>query len=121
MIKLSEPPRPRAESIVPMINVAFLLLIFFLMTAVIAPMDPVEIDLPGAVGASDAEGEISLYVEADGTFWRDGARTVALGSLVDFDVALHVARDLDGTVLARVLQDVKQAGADTVSLVVSPQ
>lgn len=38
--------RPRAESIVPMINVVFLLLIFFLMTAQIAPPDPFEVAPP---------------------------------------------------------------------------
>jgi periplasmic protein TonB len=36
----SPPRRPRAESVVPMINVVFLLLVFFLMTATIAPPDP---------------------------------------------------------------------------------
>ena len=119
MIKLSAPPRRRSENIVPMINVAFLLLIFFLMTAVIAPRDPVEIDLPTAVGATDGEGAIALFVQADGTIWKEGAPTTALGSLVDLDVDLHVAQALDGAVLAGVLEDVNQAGAKAVSLVVS--
>ncbi|WP_322867174.1 biopolymer transporter ExbD [Aquicoccus sp. G2-2] len=35
--------RPRGEAILPMINVVFLLLIFFLMTAELAPPEPVAV------------------------------------------------------------------------------
>ena len=41
--------RPRGESIIPMINVVFLLLIFFLLTAQIAPADPAA-GIPGSGG-----------------------------------------------------------------------
>ncbi|MBL4543543.1 MAG: biopolymer transporter ExbD, partial [Rhodobacteraceae bacterium] len=41
------PTRPR-EPVVPMINVVFLLLIFFLMAAVIAPPEPFGVTLPRA-------------------------------------------------------------------------
>lgn len=119
MIRLSEPRRPRAEHIVPMINVAFLLLIFFLMTAVLAPLDPVRIDPPAAVGSEEVAGEIVLFVESDGTLWRDGERSTSLGMLSGMTVELRVARDLDGAVLARILQDVQQAGAKTAQLLVA--
>lgn len=49
-----------------MINVVFLLLIFFLMTAQIAPPDPFEIALPVSQSEAVAEGNEPLYVSADG-------------------------------------------------------
>lgn len=119
MIRLSEPRRQRAENIVPMINVAFLMLIFFLMTAVIAPLDPVRIDPPAAVGSVEVAGDVVLFVERDGTLWTEGERRTSLGLLSGLNVELRVARDLDGAGLARVLQDVQQAGAKTVQLVVA--
>ncbi|SMX24218.1 Biopolymer transport protein ExbD/TolR [Boseongicola aestuarii] len=119
MIRLSEPRHQRVENIVPMINVAFLLLIFFLMTAVIAPLDPVRIDPPEADGSAEAAGDVVLFVEREGTLWRDGQRRTSLGPLSGLSVELRVARDLDGAILARVLADAQQAGAITVQLVVA--
>ena len=68
-------PRPRKprETVVPMINVVFLLLIFFLMTARLAPPDPVEVTLPEAAGMpAETRGE-SLYVDAEGVVYFAGA------------------------------------------------
>ncbi|MEM5475514.1 biopolymer transporter ExbD [Pacificibacter sp. AS14] len=58
--------RTPPESIVPMINVVFLLLIFFLMTAQIAPPEPFPVAPPSAVSDSQADGDLILYVNADG-------------------------------------------------------
>ncbi len=58
--------RPR-ESVIPMINVVFLLLIFFLMTARIAPPEPFEVTPPEAEAESPAAAELVLYIGADGT------------------------------------------------------
>ncbi len=58
--------RPIRESIVPMINVVFLLLIFFLMTAQITPPDPFDITPPESDAETPAEGRQILYVSAEG-------------------------------------------------------
>lgn len=50
-----------------MINVVFLLLIFFLMTAQIAPPPPLEVELPTSESDEAAEGPATLYLAADGT------------------------------------------------------
>ena len=73
MMSFADPPRkPPAESIVPMINVVFLLLIFFLMTAQIAPPEPIAVDPPEASSEDQAEADISLYLGPDGTLaFRD--------------------------------------------------
>ncbi|WP_341213742.1 biopolymer transporter ExbD [uncultured Limimaricola sp.] len=62
-----EPPRrPQAESIVPMINVVFLLLIFFLMTAQIAPPEPFEVTPPEAEAEMQATAELVLHLSSKG-------------------------------------------------------
>jgi biopolymer transport protein ExbD len=58
--------RPRSEAIVPMINVVFLLLIFFMMTSRIAPTPPIEVTPPSATQETLAEGEAVLWIGPDG-------------------------------------------------------
>ncbi|WP_230374332.1 ExbD/TolR family protein [Pontivivens ytuae] len=65
-----------------MINVVFLLLIFFLMTAQIAPSDPFEVELPASEGQQPAEGRDVLYVSAQGELAFDGARGEAVFNAV---------------------------------------
>lgn len=101
---LFAPPRRRrpAENIVPMINVVFLLLIFFLMTAQIAPPEPFEIVPP--VSDSDTPSDIGsvLYVASDGTLDLDGARGEAVFEALS-------ARDPDEPLLIRADERVKAA------------
>ncbi|MBU2982638.1 biopolymer transporter ExbD [Lentibacter algarum] len=58
--------RKNRESVVPMINVVFLLLIFFLMTAQIAPPEPFEVTPPQSSAEAPAEGKHILYMSASG-------------------------------------------------------
>ncbi|MGK2739571.1 ExbD/TolR family protein [Tepidicaulis sp. LMO-SS28] len=68
MIEFEENPRRRQiETVVPLINVVFLLLIFFLLTGTLKKSDEVDVDLPvGQVDDKKHEEELVLYVEADG-------------------------------------------------------
>ncbi len=68
------PARAARENIVPMINVVFLLLIFFLMTAQIAPPDPFEVTPPQSRADAPADGQDVLYVAADGALAFASAR-----------------------------------------------
>lgn len=81
-MQFDDPPRRRPpESIVPMINVVFLLLIFFLMTAQIALPDPFEVTPPSVTAEGvQAEGEFTLYLGPDGA--------LAFGDSTDEDAAL---------------------------------
>ena len=66
--------RKPPESIVPMINVVFLLLVFFLMTAQIAPPDPFEVSPPEiAQDGPPPEGEFTLHLGPDGELAYGGA------------------------------------------------
>lgn len=54
------------ENITPMINVVFLLLIFFLMTAQLSSPAPFEVTPPDSGSQTPADGEFELYLDAQG-------------------------------------------------------
>lgn len=122
-------PRPsaprRGDSIVPMINIVFLLLIFFMLTATIAPPDPFDLALPeGEVNATApaAPRRLVLVIGADGARAHDGATGAAAlaalraayrpGDLVE----LRADAGLDGAAFARLLAELAAAGIDGVTL-----
>ena len=63
-----EDRRAPAEPFVPMINVVFLLLIFFLMTAQITPPPPFETEPPTASRGADPQSEAVLHISVEGQF-----------------------------------------------------
>lgn len=97
------------ENIVPMINVVFLLLIFFLMTAQIAPPEPFALTPPDAQGGQAAPLGDTLYIAVDGRLAYEEARGDAVFAAIairaDTDSALHIRADagLPGAELARIL------------------
>ena len=120
------PPRPARrprENIVPMINVVFLLLIFFLMTAQIAPPEPFEITPPASDSRSPAEGPAVLYVSADGELAFRGARgEAALTALADAadtgPLLVRADARLAAADLARLLPRLAAAGVADLALAV---
>jgi biopolymer transport protein ExbD len=56
--------RVQTESIVPMINGVFLLLIFFLMTSEIAPPEPFPVAPPEAAAEEQADGLFTVFINA---------------------------------------------------------
>ncbi len=124
---LSEPRRkPRAESIVPMINVVFLLLIFFLMTATIAPPEPFEVSPPASKADAPADADQPLFVSAEGTLsWGEATgdqvffdiASAGLGTTPDSLLIIRADRDLPGTELARLLKRLAAVGVNRSQLV----
>ncbi|MCW9043936.1 MAG: biopolymer transporter ExbD [Pseudopelagicola sp.] len=113
--------RPARESIVPMINVVFLLLIFFLMTAQIAPPDPFEITLPAADAETPAEGQHILYVSADGDLAygdiKGDAIFAALGALDATEpLLIRADKSVEAARLAALLPRLTAAGVQRVKL-----
>lgn len=104
---LSDPPRkPAREHIVPMINVVFLLLIFFLLTAQIAPPDPFEITLPKGQGSPE-EAPPALYLSSEGEIAfaesrGDAAIQAALAT--DGPLTLRADASAQASTLAQILQ-----------------
>ncbi len=109
------------ESVVPMINVVFLLLIFFLMSAQIAPPDPVEITPP--VAETDTplpEAAQVVWLDREGVLHLDGLRgDAALAQISDISgaVTLRADAELPAADLARVLRVFGAAGVSEVTLV----
>ncbi|MEX0839884.1 MAG: biopolymer transporter ExbD [Parvibaculum sp.] len=65
-----DPPRRQFETLIPLINVVFLLLIFFLLAGTMTPADNVAVNLPvGALSDDEREMPATLLVEADGFVW----------------------------------------------------
>jgi biopolymer transport protein ExbD len=120
-----DPPRPRrqrGENIVPMINVVFLLLIFFLMTAQIAPPEPFEVSPPQSEAKGPAEDPDTLYVSQTGVLAYEGARgDAALAALSARDPAvpltLRADAGLSAVSLAALLPKLAAAGVRETRLV----
>lgn len=122
----SEPSRrPRTESIVPMINVVFLLLIFFLMTSQIAPPEPFEVSPPYAESETDPSANAVLFVDKTGrmSFQQvEGDAAIAMAaSLIDAGNVIQIRADsnLEAKKLAIILRDLGMAGLSRIELVVS--
>ena len=113
--------RSSREPVVPMINVVFLLLIFFLMTAQIVPPAPFDVTLPQATADEDA-GQTALYISAGGeiafeTARGDAAIAQAVTASGDAILRLHADAALPAATLARVLGQLTAQGATRVEIV----
>ena len=116
--------RHRADADVPTINLVFLLLVFFLLTATLAPPDPPGVAPPEGEGAGPARGE-ALSVAADGTLAVGAARgDAALAALAERGpgpVVVRADAALSGEALAALLPRLRAAGATRIDLVLAPR
>jgi biopolymer transport protein ExbD len=91
-------PSRRPEAVLPMVNLVFLLLIFFLMVATIAPPRPVPVALPEAGAAEPAEAaERRVFLDADGAVHGDAGPVTG-------PVTVHADRDAPARRLAELLR-----------------
>lgn len=111
--------------IVPMINVVFLLLIFFLMNATLTPGASSDIDLPLSATATAAEPEAALVLGADGGLaWgaaRDDAAIDAIAAATAAGrldrVMIRADATAEGAALARLMTRLGEAGVRESALV----
>lgn len=112
-------PRPRRETILPMINVVFLLLIFFLMTAQIAPAPPFDITPPEAASdAADAPLR-TLWIGPDGQMiYEDltGEDVFAVLAAGDGPVLIRADAGLSAAELARLMRRMTALGVSDLRL-----
>ncbi len=114
-------------NISPLIDIVFLLLIFFIVTTVFVEETGVEVSKPRAASAEDLEKQaILLAVTAEGRVWQggreigaDGVRAV-VSALLEEDSELPVIIRADAATptedTVRVIDGAKLAGARSVSL-----
>ncbi|MEM7269944.1 MAG: biopolymer transporter ExbD [Pseudomonadota bacterium] len=123
----SEPRATRpSEPFVPMINVVFLLLIFFLMTAQIAPPEPFDLSPPKTEAGGDPVGQTVLFLSPDGEFGfmeqRGGeAIDAAMAVAAEGSLKLRVDGGMEARVLAARLKQLTEAGALSVELLTAPR
>ncbi|WP_170361777.1 ExbD/TolR family protein [Ruegeria arenilitoris] len=117
--------KPRPASILPMINVVFLLLIFFLMTANLIKPEPFEVTPPKSTSDTDPKVERVLYVDKTGRMSFEGeegnAALVALATISETNSVVQVRADaqLEAKVVSGLLRGLAQAGLNRVELVVA--
>jgi biopolymer transport protein ExbD len=117
-----EAPRPRPESVVPMINVVFLLLIFFMISAELAPPDPLDVEPPASAGAEPGSAKAILQVSAGGeTAYGPARGEAALGLAVaeagSGPLALRADARLPAEDLARLVAALASQGVEAVEIV----
>ncbi len=104
-----------------MINVVFLLLVFFLMTAEVGVSPPFGLALPVSDADRPAEGRAALFVAADGRLsYRGESGAAALAALRrDGSTPLDIRADaaLPAAELARLLGRLGEAGIASARLV----
>ncbi|MGR3634637.1 MAG: biopolymer transporter ExbD [Shimia sp.] len=115
--------RPARESVIPMINVVFLLLVFFLMTAQITPPEPFEVEPPLADAETPAEGKAILFVAADGdmafedTHGEDAVLLALQGYPKDTPLMLRADKRVGAEKIAALLPKLAAAGVRRLKLV----
>lgn len=121
--------RPRGESIVPMINVVFLLLIFFLMTATVAPPEPFEVVPPESEAEIEPGPEQPLFVAADGRLaWGElrGPRVISAIAAARAQradpppLSIRAHRRVEAARIAGLLAELGALGVTTSHLIAEP-
>lgn len=122
MIRLDRTRSRTRESVVPMINVAFLLLIFFLMVAVIAPPQPFPVTPPEASGQADVPAPQILFVNKDGDLALGSHRGDAVFAAVTSSrIRLRADAGLNASELARILARLSETGATSIEIATLPR
>lgn len=122
------PPRRPFEAMVPLINIVFLLLIFFLLAGTIAPQSPVDVTLPeGAQNDGEASETATLYVEADGYVWFNDRVMMAeltpylisddLEELGLTDIAIRADADAPAEEVIILMEGLQETGIEQVTLI----
>ncbi|MFV0332582.1 MAG: ExbD/TolR family protein [Tropicimonas sp.] len=124
-MNIRRPRRQPRENIVPMINVVFLLLIFFLMTAQIAPPEPFAVELPSSDAGTDPASQTTLHIDATGLPGFQGLTGApAMELLIELrekDAPLRIRADarLEAARLAALLGELTEAGFFRVEIMVA--
>lgn len=115
----SQPSMPPRESIVPMINVVFLLLIFFLMTATLTPPEPLEVSPAEAERAETGETRPALFVSAEGEIaFREARGDAAIAAAIAESAGLIRAdAGAPAAQVAAVLARLQSGGLTGIALV----
>ena len=114
------PSRVKKETIIPMVNVIFLLLIFFLMTSSFIIPDPFELDKPVADSSNKVSTGERLYISKKGkVFISDKVNENAwryLEQSTPEEVLLIVNRNFPAKDLLNISEKLKELGIIELNL-----
>jgi len=114
------PPRRKRDSTIALVNIVFLMLIFFLIAGTVAPpLDP-ELELVDTSGLEGREPPDALVLLRDGTLSFRGAPTdpaAYMASRGTGPVRIVPDRDAPGARLIEVTGALRRLGAPSVFLV----
>ena len=117
------PPRDTEDHILPLINIVFLLLIFFMVAGALATPESVEVEPPEASvdGEEPDRDDTTLYIEADGALTL-GDEPVALEGLARAmgernEIVLRADAAVEGVRVVAVMRALREAGLERVRLV----
>lgn len=128
-MKLRRPSRfQENEPALPLINIVFLLLIFFMIAGVLAESPPFPVSPPGFEEKA-AEGEtknLRLYVSAEGAFAlgsEELPRAAVLERLEATEAApalldIGADKEADAAVLVTLMRELREAGQHELRLIV---
>ncbi|MDO8421187.1 MAG: biopolymer transporter ExbD [Parvibaculum sp.] len=128
MIEFDEPRRrPPYETMVPLINVVFLLLIFFLLAGTMEPSEPVKVALPsGQIDDKNSRLPATLYLEKDGFVWlgKNMVPPELSGLMVKGfmkeegtdRIAIKADQDAPADALLTLMEGLRKAGVKEVTL-----
>lgn len=124
-MQFTAPERPpRRSDLTPLIDVVFMLLVFFMLTSHLAPPEPFEVDPPSSADGTDPEADPILYVDKtglmgfEGAFGPDALVKLSARSAEDSIVRIRADAQLEARALARMLRDLAEVGLTGVELVV---
>ncbi len=114
------PPRRKRDSTIALINIVFLMLIFFLIAGTVAPpLDP-KLELVDTSGLERRDPPDALVLHQDGTLSFQGAPTdpaAYMASRGTGPVRVVPDRDVPGSRLIEVTRTLRNLGAPSVFLV----
>lgn len=120
------------DQILPLINVVFLLLIFFMVVGSLSATDPFRIEPPRSVngGAGDPK-DLILLIGADGRLALDGAVVEAaqlqgavagrLQSLAHPEVHVKADGGAEASAVVKVMETLRRAGVERIRLMTVPE
>ena len=122
-----EPPRPRnyEERLLPLINIVFLLLIFFMLAGRISASDPFRVAPPESTsGDAPDRQDVLILLDADGRLAVDGRvvqksdfEAIVSRRLLDgVNVRLKADNAAEATEVVAVLELLREAGVERLDL-----
>ncbi|WP_439561485.1 ExbD/TolR family protein [Roseinatronobacter sp.] len=118
---LAQPPRTRAEPTIALINIVFLMLIFFLIAGSLAPRPDADVALVSLTDITTEPPSDALIMLADGSLRHAGAALSQDAALAEFSAAERVRllpdRAAPAGALVALAQGLRAAGVAELVIV----